>query len=60
MTSAEELKACCAAAYSSDLVAMLLGEAYHPGGLALTRRLARGASVSQAGALAERAPLPQA
>ena len=40
MTSAEELKACCAAAYSSDLVAMLLGEAYHPGGLALTRRLA--------------------
>lgn len=33
-------KACCAAAYSSDLVAMLLGQAYHPGGLALTRRLA--------------------
>jgi SAM-dependent methyltransferase len=40
MTSAEELKACCAAAYSSDLVAMLLGDAYHPGGLKLTRRLA--------------------
>ncbi|MGH3737797.1 MAG: class I SAM-dependent methyltransferase [Micromonosporaceae bacterium] len=40
MTSAEEIKACCAATYSSDLVAMLLGEAYHPGGLALTRRLA--------------------
>jgi arsenite methyltransferase len=34
-----DVKACCAAAYSSDLVAMLLGEAYHPGGLALTRRL---------------------
>jgi len=34
------IKACCATAYSSDLVAMLLGEAYHPGGLALTRRLA--------------------
>lgn len=35
-----DVKSCCAAAYSSDLVAMLLGEAYHPGGLALTRRLA--------------------
>jgi hypothetical protein len=40
MTSAEQVKSCCATAYSSDLVAMLLGEAYHPGGLALTRRLA--------------------
>lgn len=39
MTSAEGLKACCANAYSSDLVALLLGEAYHPGGLTLTRRL---------------------
>jgi arsenite methyltransferase len=38
--STTDVKACCAAAYSSDLVAMLLGEAYHPGGLALTRRLA--------------------
>jgi arsenite methyltransferase len=37
---ATDVKSCCAAAYSSDLVAMLLGEAYHPGGLALTRRLA--------------------
>jgi hypothetical protein len=43
MTSAgtpEQIKSCCVTAYSSDLVAMLLGEAYHPGGLALTRRLA--------------------
>lgn len=40
MTSAEQVKSCCTTAYSSDLVAMLLGEAYHPGGLALTRRLA--------------------
>jgi hypothetical protein len=40
MTSAEQVKSCCVTAYSSDLVAMLLGEAYHPGGLALTRRLA--------------------
>lgn len=40
--SGEELKACCAAAYSSDIVALLLGESYHPGGTALTRRLAVG------------------
>ncbi|MEV0600398.1 methyltransferase domain-containing protein [Streptomyces sp. NPDC050315] len=36
----EELKACCADAYSNDIVAMLLGDSYHPGGTALTRRLA--------------------
>lgn len=36
----DTVKACCATAYSSELVALLLGEAYHPGGLALTRRLA--------------------
>jgi ubiquinone/menaquinone biosynthesis C-methylase UbiE len=35
-----EVKACCAAAYSGDAVALVLGESYHPGGLALTRRLA--------------------
>jgi arsenite methyltransferase len=34
------VKACCAAAYGSDAVAVLLGGSYHPGGLALTRRLA--------------------
>ncbi|MEV1050167.1 methyltransferase domain-containing protein [Streptomyces sp. NPDC049887] len=38
----EELKACCAAAYSSDVVALLLGESYHPGGTTLTRGLADG------------------
>ncbi|MCH0562990.1 MULTISPECIES: class I SAM-dependent methyltransferase [unclassified Streptomyces] len=38
----EDLKACCAAAYGSDIVALLLGESYHPGGTALTRRLADG------------------
>lgn len=32
-------KACCAATYSSDLVETLLGPAYHPGGLTLTRRV---------------------
>jgi len=42
MTNPAEVKACCAAAYSSDLVALLLGDSYHPGGQALTRRLAAG------------------
>lgn len=40
MTSPDEIKACCAAAYSSDAVALLLGDSYHPGGAALTRRIA--------------------
>ena len=35
-----ELKSCCAAAYQHDAVALILGASYHPGGLALTRRLA--------------------
>jgi SAM-dependent methyltransferase len=38
--SPAETKACCAAAYGSDVVALLLGESYHPGGPGLTRRLA--------------------
>jgi arsenite methyltransferase len=38
---ASEVKACCAAAYQQDAVALILGESYHPGGLDLTRRLAR-------------------
>jgi ubiquinone/menaquinone biosynthesis C-methylase UbiE len=36
----EEIKSCCATAYGQDAVALVLGESYHPGGLALTRRLA--------------------
>ncbi|WP_159943353.1 MULTISPECIES: class I SAM-dependent methyltransferase [unclassified Nocardiopsis] len=36
----DAVKSCCAAAYGTDAVALLLGESYHPGGLALTRRLA--------------------
>lgn len=36
---AATLKACCATGYSSDVVALLLGSSYHPGGLRLTRRL---------------------
>ena len=35
----EVVKACCVAGYSSDLVSLLLGESYHPGGLNLTRHL---------------------
>lgn len=37
----EDVKACCARSYQTDAVAMILGESYHPGGLDLTRRLAR-------------------
>lgn len=36
---AEDLKTCCAEGYSGDVVTMLLGDTYHPGGLTLTRRL---------------------
>lgn len=34
-----EVKQCCAAAYSSDWVALLLGDSFHPGGTRLTDRL---------------------
>jgi ubiquinone/menaquinone biosynthesis C-methylase UbiE len=34
-----ELKACCAVAYQSDWARLLLGDSFHPGGLALTERL---------------------
>jgi hypothetical protein len=34
------VKACCATAYGLDLVALFLGESYHPGGVELTRHLA--------------------
>ncbi|MEU9246981.1 methyltransferase domain-containing protein [Streptomyces sp. NPDC048385] len=46
MAQNDDLKACCAAAYSSDVVALLLGDSYHPGGTALTRRLADGLSLN--------------
>lgn len=42
---ASGVKACCAAGYSSDLVSLLLGPSYHPGGLQLTRRLLAGLDV---------------
>ncbi|MBI3910986.1 MAG: methyltransferase domain-containing protein [Armatimonadetes bacterium] len=34
-----ELKACCASLYEAGIVRYLLGESFHPGGLALTGRL---------------------
>src|SRR5690349_18761473 len=36
---ADEVKACCSAAYASDWARHLLGESFHAGGLALTKRL---------------------
>jgi SAM-dependent methyltransferase len=36
-----DVKACCAAAYQRDVVGLVLGDSYHPGGLALTRHLGR-------------------
>jgi ubiquinone/menaquinone biosynthesis C-methylase UbiE len=38
--SPEEIKGCCAAVYGLDLLDILLGDSYHPGGSTLTRRLA--------------------
>ncbi|HUY75708.1 MAG TPA: methyltransferase domain-containing protein [Ktedonobacterales bacterium] len=38
---ANEVKTCCAAAYQSDWARLLLGESFHPGGMALTERLGR-------------------
>ena len=37
---AAAVKSCCATVYGFDLVALFLGESYHPGGVTLTRRLA--------------------
>lgn len=37
----EEIKACCAVSYQQDAVALILGDSYHPGGLELTRHVAR-------------------
>jgi ubiquinone/menaquinone biosynthesis C-methylase UbiE len=37
--TSEEIKACCAAVYESDWARLLLGDSFHPGGLALTEHL---------------------
>src|SRR5258708_36484693 len=38
----EVLKSCCADAYSGEWARLLLGDTFHPGGVALTERLGRG------------------
>lgn len=38
-TAARATKSCCAAVYSSEWARLLLGESFHPGGVALTERL---------------------
>jgi len=35
----DEIKSCCAAAYSTEAARFLLGDSFHPGGAALTSRL---------------------
>lgn len=45
---ADQAKVCCADAYGSDPVRLLLGDAYHPGGPALTRRLAARLDLAEA------------
>ena len=42
----EEIKACCAAAYSSEAARFLLGDSFHPGGAALTSELIGALGVS--------------
>lgn len=37
--SDEELKSCCTAVYESQWAQLLLGDSFHPGGLALTQRI---------------------
>jgi len=37
--SSTDVKSCCASLYASDWARLLLGETFHPGGLALTQRL---------------------
>ncbi|MBW1600504.1 methyltransferase domain-containing protein, partial [Streptomyces sp. JJ38] len=49
MPDGEGVKACCAAAYSSDIVSALLGDSYHPGGATLTRHLADGLALRPGG-----------
>jgi arsenite methyltransferase len=39
ITSDAALKTCCATLYASDWARLLLGDSFHPGGLALTERL---------------------
>jgi arsenite methyltransferase len=50
---AAEIKACCAAAYSSPVTAWLLGTRFHPGGAALTEHLIRALAVGSGDVVAD-------
>ncbi len=51
--AAAEIKACCAAAYSSPVTAWLLGTRFHPGGEALPERLIRALAVGRGDTVAD-------
>jgi tetraether lipid synthase len=54
------IKACCADAYSRDIVGVLLGDSYHPGGAVLTRKLAEALGLRSGQRLADIASGPGA
>lgn len=60
MSTPAEIKACCAASYGNDAVALILGESYHPGGLTLTRTLAEQLRLRSGGRVADVASGPGA
>lgn len=47
--SAQQVKACCAAAYGSTAARVVLGDSFHPGGAALTARLVSALDVEPGG-----------
>ena len=54
----DEIKSCCAKLYESDLVSTLLGDSYHPGGLTLTKTLAKAANIRRGSAVLDVASGP--
>lgn len=54
----EEVKSCCARAYASPAARWLLGEHFHPGGAALTSRLAQALQVGRGDLLVDVASGP--
>jgi hypothetical protein len=53
MIAAQEVKACCAAAYGGDAARWLLGDRLHPGGAALTGELAAALDVGPGALVAD-------
>ena len=51
--AADELKACCASVYASAVARFLLGDSFHPGGAALTYRLATALAVGPGSVVAD-------